>query len=82
MVERAPEIKCLRSSLPPPPHFHAICAEHESTVTIETGVVNGFLPVRVLGLVQEWRALHQVELLEAWALAGAQKPVPSIPPLE
>ena len=66
----------------PPPHFHAIYAEHEATVAIETGAVNGFLPARVLGLVQEWRVLHQAELLEAWALAAAQKPLPNIPPLE
>jgi hypothetical protein len=66
----------------PPPHFHAIYAEHEATVNIATGEVNGYLPGRVLGLVQEWRVLHQAELLEAWALAVAQKPLPNIAPLE
>ena len=66
----------------PPPHFHAIYGEHEATVNIETGEVNGSLPARVLGLVQEWRVLHKMELLEAWTLAVAHKPLPNIPPLE
>ena len=66
----------------PPPHFHAIYGEHEATIGIETGLVTGSLPARVLGLVQEWRVLHQAELLDAWALAVAQKPLPNIAPLE
>ncbi len=66
----------------PPPHFHAIYGDHEATIAIETGEVNGSLPPRVLGLVQEWRALHQIELRAAWALAVAQKPLPNIAPLE
>jgi hypothetical protein len=66
----------------PPPHFHAIYGEHEATIGIEFGQVNGSLPARVLGLVQEWRALHQAELLAAWTLAVAQKPLPNIAPLE
>jgi hypothetical protein len=66
----------------PPPHFHAIYAEHEATVAIESGEVNGYLPARVLALVQEWRVIRQAQLLEAWALAAAQKPLPNIPPLE
>jgi hypothetical protein len=32
--------------------------------------------------VQEWRLLHQNELLEAWALAQAQQSLPKIDPLE
>jgi hypothetical protein len=59
-----------------PPHFHAIYGEYDATIAIETGVVNGVLPARVLGFVQEWRALHQAEL------RGAQKPLPNIAPLE
>jgi hypothetical protein len=66
----------------PPPHFHAIYAEYEVTVNIATGQVNGYLPTRALGLVQEWRVLHQTELLAAWELAVAQKPLPNIAPLE
>lgn len=66
----------------PPPHFHAIYGEYEATISIETGAVHGLLPARVLGLVQEWRVLHQNTLLEAWELAAAQKPLPNVPPLE
>jgi hypothetical protein len=66
----------------PPPHCHAIYGEHEATIAIETGQVAGFLPARVLGLVQEWRAVHQAELAAAWELAVARKPLPNIAPLE
>lgn len=66
----------------PPPHFHAIYAEFEATVDIVTDALNGSLPKRALSLVQEWRLLHQQELLQAWALAQAQQPLPNIAPLE
>jgi hypothetical protein len=65
-----------------PPHFHAIYGEHEATVNIATGAINGSLPRRALNLVQEWRLLHQQELQDAWALAEAQRPLPNIAPLE
>jgi len=51
-------------------------------VNIVTGQLNGELPKRALAHVQEWRLLHQSELLEAWALAQAQKSLPKIDPLE
>ena len=35
-----------------------------------------------LAHVQEWRLLHQSELLKAWALAQAQQSLPKIDPLE
>jgi len=65
-----------------PPHFHAVYGEYEATVNITTGATTGVLPGRVLKLVQEWRQLHWRELLEAWALAEAQCPLPNIAPLE
>ncbi len=65
-----------------PPHFHAIYGEHEATINIATGEINGFLPKRALSHVQEWRLLHQQELAAAWALAESQKPLPNIAPLE
>lgn len=51
-------------------------------MAIETGEVNGFLPKRALAHVQEWRLLHQAELLATWILAQAQQPLPKIHPLE
>jgi Domain of unknown function (DUF4160) len=65
-----------------PPHFHAIYGEHEATVSIGTGELNGSLPSRALSHVQEWRELHKDELLRNWNLAQAQQPLPKIAPLE
>ena len=65
-----------------PPHFHAIYGEFEATIGIRSGEVSGEFPRRALAHVQEWRILHQAELLSAWDLARAQKPLPKIEPLE
>ncbi len=65
-----------------PPHFHAKYGEAEATVEIETGISEGILSRRVLQLVNEWRELHQPELLEDWQLARANKPLKPIPPLD
>ena len=38
----------------PPPHFHAVYAEHEANVSIDTGVViEGSLPKAAANLVKE-----------------------------
>ena len=65
-----------------PPHFHAIYGEHEITVDVVSGVVNGEFPRRALAHVQEWRNLHRQELMDTWTLARASKPLPRIDPLE
>jgi len=53
-----------------PPHFHAKYGDHEAVIAIDNGeVVEGRLPRRVLGLVQEWREFHIIELAEDWTLA-------------
>jgi hypothetical protein len=65
-----------------PPHFHARYGEHEITVGILTGRVEGSFPKRALRLVLEWRKLHENELMEDWELCRkAQMPNP-IDPLE
>ena len=39
----------------PPPHFHALYAEHEALIDIRTlSVIEGSLPRRALSLVLEW----------------------------
>ena len=39
-------------------HFHAIYAEHEALIEIETGKIHeGFLPKKALELVNEWCVL-------------------------
>ncbi len=66
-----------------PPHFHAIYAESEAVVAIETDeVLEGGLPRRARSLVSEWTDAHRDELRRAWELARASQPLPSIPGLE
>jgi len=45
-------------------------------------VLEGQLKPRTLGLVVEWAALHQVELMHNWNLARQQQILESIDPLE
>ena len=42
---------------------------------------NGYLPPRVLGLVIEWAAIHQNELMDNWEKAVKQEALVSIKPL-
>ena len=65
-----------------PAHFHAIYGEFEITVEIDGDLVHGDFPRRALSHVLEWRNLHRQELLEAWNLARASRPLPKVPPLE
>ena len=65
-----------------PPHFHAKYGEAESIVEIQTGIATGSASGRVISLVNEWRELHQAELLEDWELARQNKALKPIPPLD
>lgn len=66
-----------------PPHFHAKYGDFRAAIAIETGVViEGRLPPRVLGLVQEWRRYRKDELNEDWNLARDRKPLKLVEPLE
>jgi hypothetical protein len=66
-----------------PPHFHARYGDYEGVIGIENGeLIEERLPPRVLGLVQEWRAQHRLELLEDWRLARERKALKRIEPLE
>ncbi len=66
-----------------PPHFHAKYGDFEALISIDTGeIVEGRLPPRVLGLVQEWREYHKLELAEDWNLARERKALKEIEPLE
>lgn len=50
-----------------PAHFHADYGEYQAQIAIGTHtVLNGTLPGRVLGLVQEWAELHRDELAQCW----------------
>ena len=65
-----------------PPHFHAVYGDHEATIDIRTGAVNGYLPRRALHHVEEWRQKHEAELLIAWTQAQIGVPPSKIEPLE
>ena len=67
----------------PPTHFHAIYAEHEALVEIETGnIYEGDLPKKTLELVNEWRVLHHDELRENWERARKENHLLPIAPLQ
>ncbi len=65
-----------------PPHFHAIYAEHEISVEIESGIVAGRFPKRALRHVLDWLDLHKDELLDDWSLASKRMALKPIEPLE
>lgn len=65
-----------------PPHFHAEYGEFEGLIDIDKlDLMAGTLPPRVLGLVIEWAALHQRELLTNWNKARKNKALNPIKPL-
>lgn len=64
------------------PHFHAVYAEYEISVEVESGTIHGQFPPRALKLVVEWMNLHKAELLENWQLAKLGQPLKRIAPLE
>lgn len=67
----------------PPTHFHAIYAEYEALIEIETGNIHqGSLPKTAYELVNKWRLLHLAELREDWKRARSEQPLLSIAPLE
>jgi len=66
-----------------PPHFHAKYTGDEAMIAIRTGeVLRGSLPRRALALVDEWRKLHETELMENWDRARRRAPLSYITPLE
>ncbi len=66
-----------------PPHFHAIYAEHEALIQIGDGsMLRGGLPKTAAKLVEQWRTLHQDELLADWALAQEPAALNTIEPLQ
>ena len=66
-----------------PPHFHAMYAEYEATVAVDTlELMSGALPNRVLGLVLEWAALHRLELRDNWEAAREGESLERIPGLD
>ncbi len=66
-----------------PPHFHAKYNEYEAVIRIDTlSILAGNLPPRALGMVMEWAATHQNEILENWRLAAKFEKLKKIQPLK
>ena len=66
-----------------PPHFHAKYGDDQASIRIDNGnVLEGALGTRARRLVEEWRVLHQAELLDDWSRAQARQPLNKIEPLE
>ena len=50
-----------------PPHFHVRYNDYRAVIGIRNlNLLDGHLPARVRGLVEEWAELHQNELLMMW----------------
>lgn len=66
-----------------PPHFHALYAEYEVLIDIQTfEVIKGAMPRRALALILEWASEHRAELLEDWVLCEQNQPPKKIAPLQ
>jgi len=65
-----------------PPHFHARYGGSKAAIEIESlRILDGRLPPRALGLVVEWAAQHEDELMRNWEEARRSKPLQKIDPL-
>jgi hypothetical protein len=66
-----------------PPHFHVRYTEFKASVAIQNfELLDGRLPPKVLGMVVEWAAVHQSELMADWELAEKQQRPEKIEPLK
>lgn len=65
-----------------PPHFHALYAESEALIAIQTfEVIRGELPPRAMALVLEWAQQHRNELMKDWYLCVQNQMPEKIRPL-
>ena len=64
-----------------PPHFHALYAEFEALIDIQTlEVIRGSLPNRAMALVLEWALQHREALWQNWELCVQnQQPMKILP---
>jgi hypothetical protein len=65
-----------------PPRFHALYAEFEALIDIQTlEVIRGELPGRAMALVVEWAQQHRDELIKDWELCAQNQTPSKIRPL-
>lgn len=66
-----------------PPHFHALYAEHEVLIDIQTlEIMKGSMPRRALAMILEWAQEHRAELMENWELCARKQSPHKISPLQ
>lgn len=66
-----------------PPHFHALYAEHEVLIDIQTlEIMKGSMPRRALAMILEWAQEHRNELMEDWELCSRKQHPRKISPLQ
>lgn len=66
-----------------PPHFHAIYGDAEAVVGIDPiALLRGRIRRRAFGMVMEWAAAHQQELLTNWELMRNDQLPNRIDPLD
>jgi hypothetical protein len=62
-----------------PPHFHVRYNEYRAVMGIrDLNLLDGRLPAKVRGLVEEWAELHQDELLTMWTSQEFHKIAPLV----
>ena len=62
-----------------PPHFHVRYNDYRAVIGIrDLNLLDGHLPAKVRGLVEEWAELHQNELLEMWETRDFHKIAPLV----
>jgi hypothetical protein len=65
-----------------PPHFHALYAEFEALIDIQTlEVIRGSLPNRAMALVLEWAQQNREALRQNWELCVQNQQPAKILPL-
>jgi len=62
-----------------PPHFHVRYNDYRAVIGIsDLNQLDGHLPAKVRGLVEEWAELHQDELLVMWETREFHKIAPLV----
>lgn len=62
-----------------PPHFHVRYNEYRAVINIRNlNLLDGHLPARVRGLIEEWAEQHQEELLQMWESKDFHKVEPLV----
>ena len=64
-----------------PPHFHVRHDKKNAVCLLDGTLHEGTLPSSKLAEIQEWAALHSVELAEDWGLCSEGKlpnPIPGL----